>query len=137
METYEEVIAILDKMPRKELRQVYNYLSQKRLWRNDESRETPTEDFRAYVQMMNEIVGTDILEKGRSRDLVWARYVIMHKMAMDGCPLTYIGKLFKISHCTVIYARDTVDRMLLSPRMFPYEMTVYHEFYKRINKEQE
>lgn len=133
METYEEVIAILDRMPRKELRKVYNYLSQMKLWRDGEKRDTPGEDYREYVKVMNDIIGVDVRGKGRSRDLVWGRYVIMHKMAMDGCPVTHIGKLFGVTHCTVIYARDTVDKMLLSPRMFPYEMTVYHEFYKRLN----
>ena len=137
METYEEIIEALNRLPRKQLQKVYSYLSQMRLWRDMESVRTPREDFEGYVEVMNEIVGTDIMAKSRSRDLVWGRFVVMHKLAMEGCSLTSIGRLFGVGHCAVIYARDTVDRMLASPKLFPYEMTVYHEFYKRINKEQD
>lgn len=136
METYEEIIEALDRLPRKQLQKVYGYLSQKRLWRDTDGGRTPIGDFEEYIRVMNGIVGRDVRTKSHSRDVAWGRFVIMHRLAMEGLPLTFIGRLFGVRHCTVIYARDAVDRMLASPKLFPYEMTVYHEFYKRINREQ-
>lgn len=136
METYEEIIEALDRLPRKQLQKVYKYLSQMRLWRDADVRGTSKGDFEEYVRVMNEIVGRDVREKSKCRDVVWGRFVVIHRLAMEGLPLTYIGRLFGIRHCSVIYARDSVDRLLASPRFFPYEMSVYSEFYKRINKEQ-
>lgn len=135
METYEEVIAVLDKMPRNTLLRVYKHLSQKRLWRSETECGTLRGDFEKYVAVMNGIVGADITSKTRKRTIVWGRYVVMHKLASDGYSVMDIGRMFGMSHCIVIHAREQVDPIQRMPRWFTkYETTIYNTFYKQINR---
>lgn len=90
---------------------------------------TPVEEAGAvYVSVMNELLGRDILERSRERELVWARYMVCYRLIEDGYTLGKTGKFMNLDHATVLHGKRQVANMLEMPQMFREEIGLWKKF---------
>lgn len=127
-----KVIELLDGMSREELEQVYGYMHRYSLWQSRAPLESHTKDLEWYVEVMNDILGIDIKERGRKNNYVWGRFIVMYQLLRDGWPTTVVGDVFGMNHSSVIHGRRQVQTMLELPASYFSEMCVYKEFKRRI-----
>lgn len=81
-----------------------------------------------YIRIMSEAVGTDIMVPSRNQSLVWARYMVLFLLRLDGFSLMSIEKATGKNHTTVIYADRKVKEMLKCPNMYPEETKIWQKF---------
>ena len=87
-----------------------------------------------YSGILSGLVGRDIMEQCRERDVVSARYILFYQLANDGYSQEKIGKCCGFDHSTVSYGKRQVENMLKFPGMYPVEMVIMHNFKKLIAK---
>lgn len=81
-----------------------------------------------YVGILSALVGRDIRERVREREIVWARYMACYRLVMDGYSLCQVGKFMGIDHSTVSHAKKQVAHMLDMPSMYPEEIILWKKF---------
>lgn len=86
-----------------------------------------------YVGIMSALVGRDILERSREREMVWARNMVCYRLVLDGYSQNMIGKFIGLNHATVCYAKKQVGNMLDRPSMYPKETKLWEKFTKLLS----
>ena len=87
-----------------------------------------------YVGILSGLVGRDIMEQCRERDVVSARYILFYQLIKDGYSQEKIGKNCGFDHSTVCYGKRQVENMLRFPGMYPTEVILWQNFKKLIEK---
>lgn len=123
-----KIMKMLVKMNDRELFELYQYLGGKAIPPEMRS------DF--YVSIMNRIIGFDIRERSRRRDVVWGRYIVIHELLNDGWSCTVVGDVFGMNHSSVSHASAQVSMMLDMPRMYSMEYDIYRKFKSFIYNEE-
>ena len=85
-----------------------------------------------YVEVMNGIVGMDILDRCRLRPVVWARNMVFYQLVKDGYSQGQIGNLMGFDHSSVFHGKKQVENMLEMPGMYPEEIGMWQKFQKTI-----
>lgn len=86
------------------------------------------EKARRYAEILSVVLGKDIMRRSRKSDVVWARYMLMYQMRMDGYSLSVVGKCAGVDHSTVVHAVKNVTKMLHTPAMYQPETEVWQKF---------
>lgn len=81
-----------------------------------------------YVGILSALVGRDIMQHSRERELVWARNMACYRLVMDGYSLCKVGRFMGMDHSTVSHAKKQVANMLDMPSMYPEEMSLWEKF---------
>lgn len=81
-----------------------------------------------YVKSMNEIVGADILEPSRRRDVVWARNMVAYRLNQDGLSFEKIGKVLNRDHSTVFHSVMRCKDIFKYPSMYREELALWETF---------
>lgn len=81
-----------------------------------------------YIRIMSAAVGTNFMAPSRNQRLVWARYMVLFMLRLDGFSLMSIEKATGKNHTTVIYADRKVKEMLKCPNMYPEETKLWRKF---------
>lgn len=98
---------------------------------------TCAEATRRYVEIMNEIVGRDVLERSREHMMVFGRAMIAYRLREECYSTTNIGKCLGMKHCTIIYISRMIAYMLEKPRQFREEMDIWNKFIEKISSEKD
>ena len=133
-ERYDRAVELIEDMPSEERLRFFAWLSGRMGWHYTPKVEFKQDRLRRYVRVMNGLVGDDIMRRTRERDIVIGRQIVMYRMLVEGCSTEWVGKVFEMSHCTVIHARRTVEDWLVMPRAYPNEMAVYRKFNQTIDE---
>lgn len=86
----------------------------------------------AYVFAMNEILGKNIMERCRKRDLVWGRSMVLYRLTNDGMSQRLAGEIFGIDHSTVHHCVEQVKAMLKNPSYYFVEYSVWNQFINKV-----
>lgn len=79
------------------------------------------------------ISGKDILSNSRKRDVVVARYIIIHTLRMQGKTLVFIGRLINNQHhSSIIHAINSVENWLTYPDYYKKEVEIYNKTKKML-----
>lgn len=87
-------------------------------------------DINASIERMNALVGADIRIRCRRHDLVWARYIVMYSLLMEGMSETQVGIAFGVDHSLVHHAKVRVMDMLDLPQNYIEEYDLYKQYTK-------
>ena len=131
---YERAVELVEGLASDERLRLYAWLSLRMGWNSTPKTGCREERLQHYVEVMNGIVGADIRERSRKREIVVARNIVMHRMLVEGATQTWVGEQFGMGHCAVIVARRMVENMLMMPRAYMDEMTIYRKFNDKINE---
>lgn len=95
-------------------------------------RESPEGMAGYYVEVMSEIIGRNVLDRSRNRDLVWGRNMIAYQLLRSGLSLSEVGRLLGMDHSTMHYCKGQVAKMLSMPSMYVREIDIWNQFQERI-----
>lgn len=87
------------------------------------------------IAVMSDLLGRDILERCRVREVVWGRFLVIYHLVMEGWSTVSVARVFGMDHSSIIHAKSAVDGMMDSPGMYRSEMMVWKIFIKRIKDE--
>ena len=94
--------------------------------------ETPEGRRDWYVSAINEILGDDVMQRCRRKDLTWGRYMVAYMLRKDGMTQEKVGRLLGLDHSTVYHCEKQVERMLERPSMYQEEFKVWNLFISKI-----
>lgn len=98
-----------------------------------EMKETVEEAGRRYVSVLCGILGRDVRERSRERQLVWARNMVFYQLVQDGFSQSEIGGYMGYDHATVFHGKEQMKNMLKFPGMYVEEMAIWNKFQKSIS----
>lgn len=132
---YERAVGLVEAMDDGERLQFYAWLSQRMGWHYAPKVKGDRERLRHYAEVMGGIVGGDVMARTRSRDIVTGRSIVMHRMLSEGVTTVWLGRMFGLSHCTVMSARANVEDWIMMPHMHKNEVAVYSMFNEKIEED--
>ena len=80
------------------------------------------------IEMMSEVVGTDILVRSRDKILVYARYMVAYYLREFGFSYHEIGNFLNMNHATIIHGVKMIKEMLSYPQMYQEETKIWQKF---------
>ena len=94
--------------------------------------ETPEGRKNWYVSVINGILGDDVMQRCRRKDLAWGRYMVAYMLRKAGMTQEKVGRLLGLDHSTVYHCERQVERMLERPSMYQEEFKVWNLFISKI-----
>ena len=85
-----------------------------------------------FIDVMNGIVGGDILDNDRRKVYVWARNIVAYQLRRMGMTQEQIGSVMGLNHSTVHHCLVSMEKMLTFPKMYSNEYSMYNEFLRKI-----
>lgn len=86
-----------------------------------------------YRLAMLDVIGCDILERSRKRNVVLGRSIVIYYLCKSGFRPSEIGDAIGLERTTVIHARDQIGFIIGHPDAFKLEMVYVDKFLKKIN----
>ena len=86
-----------------------------------------------YVQIMNSIVGADILLPNRHKELVWARNFVAYQLSIEGMSSVKIGRKLKRTHSSILHAVENAKNAIVYRNMYKEELEIWNKFQKMIH----
>lgn len=134
-ERYGRAVELVENMKDDERLRFYSWLSRRMGWHYAPKAALKIDRLKLYVKVMNGIIGADIRQRSRQRNVVMGRYIVIHRLLAEGASTVWVGKMFGVTHCTSIHARGVVEDWLLMPRVYMDEVAIYRKFNQIIDKE--
>lgn len=89
---------------------------------------------RKHIDAMNEIVGEDIVSRGRGGCICWARYIVGCTLIGKGLPPGKTARIFGFNHSSMSYWRERMERIFNYPQMYRTEKVMYEKFMEKTSE---
>lgn len=87
-----------------------------------------------YADVMKAVAGVDVYSHERTYPIPVCRAMIIRQLVTDGFSISKAAGVFKLSHCTYIYHRNTIDYAIENPKYFKEIATIWARFQQNRQK---
>ena len=81
-----------------------------------------------YVKSMNEIIGADIRQPSRKKEVVWARNMVAYRLNQEGLSFERIGRILNRDHATIFHSVRRCSDIFKYPSMYREELALWETF---------